>query len=259
MTSKFAAFEDAAAFVAGNSSRIDSTTLLELYGLFKVATVGLCDEPQPGFFAFQARAKWDAWKRTVCTRDEALERYRLLADNVHDSLPHPANSTSPVTDSKHSATKAEEDNAGFEGVEDLDSDDSYEGKSEITGKGVSLMAREQEDVLRAGKVLGLSDWVRTGDLAAIECFLDNNPHVGVNDADEGSGNTALHWACDSGSLDVVRFLVSKNADVNARDGEGLTPLHYAALHERRDLYNLLLENGASEGIADHSGMLPKDM
>ena len=36
----------------------------------------------------------------------------------------------------------------------------------------------------------------------------------------------LHWACDRGHLDVVKFLVSRGADVNIQDPDLQTPLHY---------------------------------
>ncbi|RWS22422.1 enoyl-CoA delta isomerase 2-like protein [Leptotrombidium deliense] len=34
---------------------------LKLYGLFKQATVGKCNQPKPGAFDFVAKYKWDAW------------------------------------------------------------------------------------------------------------------------------------------------------------------------------------------------------
>ena len=36
----------------------------------------------------------------------------------------------------------------------------------------------------------------------------------------------LHWSCDRGHLDVVKFLVSRGADVNVKDSDLQTPLHY---------------------------------
>ena len=42
------------------------------------------------------------------------------------------------------------------------------------------------------------------------------------------GNTPLHWACWSGSLDVVKLLVSEgNADPRVRNEDGLTAAHWA--------------------------------
>lgn len=36
----------------------------------------------------------------------------------------------------------------------------------------------------------------------------------------------LHWACDRGHLDVVKFLVNRGADINIQDPDLQTPLHY---------------------------------
>ena len=35
--------------------------LLELYGLYKQATVGDVDTSRPGMFDMKGKAKWDAW------------------------------------------------------------------------------------------------------------------------------------------------------------------------------------------------------
>lgn len=39
--------------------------------------------------------------------------------------------------------------------------------------------------------------------------------------------TALHWAASSGSIDIARFLIDQNAEVDKPDGAGWTPLHIA--------------------------------
>ncbi|KAG2419123.1 hypothetical protein HFD88_002227 [Aspergillus terreus] len=84
-----------------------------------------------------------------------------------------------------------------------------------------------------------------------------------------SGQTPLHHAAASGSLDCVRFLLHEGADVNASADHGMTPLHCAAKRPRgREIAELLLEAGAqadavtSEGesaiftaIASHSDVI----
>ena len=39
----------------------------------------------------------------------------------------------------------------------------------------------------------------------------------------------LHWACDRGHLEVVKFLLQSGADVNLQDKESQTALHYGML------------------------------
>ena len=41
------------------------------------------------------------------------------------------------------------------------------------------------------------------------------------------GRTPLHWACTSGSLEIVRYLLDQKVEVDAKDSAGWTPLHIA--------------------------------
>jgi ankyrin repeat protein len=50
-------------------------------------------------------------------------------------------------------------------------------------------------------------------------------------------NTPLHLASQNGSLAIVKFLVEKGAQINARGNNGKTALHLAA----RDGYVLVVE------------------
>lgn len=43
------------------TSRPSDDELLQIYALFKQATVGPNTTPQPGFLSFKAKAKWAAW------------------------------------------------------------------------------------------------------------------------------------------------------------------------------------------------------
>jgi len=45
-----------------------------------------------------------------------------------------------------------------------------------------------------------------------------------------AGSTPLHWACYSGSEDMINFLLAyEETDLNAQDKEGFTPLHLSIL------------------------------
>jgi diazepam-binding inhibitor (GABA receptor modulating acyl-CoA-binding protein) len=56
-----AGFEKAVADSKNLPERPDSATLLQLYALYKQATVGDVDGKRPGFTDMVGRAKWDAW------------------------------------------------------------------------------------------------------------------------------------------------------------------------------------------------------
>jgi hypothetical protein len=77
----------------------------------------------------------------------------------------------------------------------------------------------------------------------ILCRLDVNK-TGAVDRVDGSGTTALQWACERGHLDVVQLLLEKGADVNAQGGECGNALQAAAQGGHLEIVQLLLEKGA---------------
>ncbi|KFY81230.1 hypothetical protein V500_11610 [Pseudogymnoascus sp. VKM F-4518 (FW-2643)] len=68
--------------------------------------------------------------------------------------------------------------------------------------------------------------------------------------------TALHQAASGGCAKVIRFLIKKRLDVNARDWEGKTPLHLAAAEGHIAAIRLLFENKADINAQDESGFTP---
>jgi len=78
-----------------------------------------------------------------------------------------------------------------------------------------------------------------GDLKQVESLLK----AGANLFARGFAldETALHFAVESGNVDLVRFLLEKGIDVNAKQSFGETPLHYAASHGHANVAKLLVE------------------
>ena len=57
--------------------------MLELYGLFKQATVGDATGSRPGMFDVKGRAKWDAWaSRKGTSAEDARTKYVALAKKL---------------------------------------------------------------------------------------------------------------------------------------------------------------------------------
>ncbi|KAG0313702.1 hypothetical protein BGZ99_008643 [Dissophora globulifera] len=56
-----AAFDTAAADAKAFTKKPSDAQLLELYALFKQATVGVNETVRPGFLDLAGKAKWDAW------------------------------------------------------------------------------------------------------------------------------------------------------------------------------------------------------
>lgn len=70
------------------------------------------------------------------------------------------------------------------------------------------------------------------------------PGIAVNHADHW-GKTALHFAAELGTEDIVRSLLKHNADPDPKDQENETPLFLASKNGRVSIVRLLLEAGAN--------------
>ncbi|NYZ76957.1 ankyrin repeat domain-containing protein [Candidatus Micrarchaeota archaeon] len=88
----------------------------------------------------------------------------------------------------------------------------------------------------------------------IEYLLEN----GVDINDNAGGPTPLMVAVYSdekekeGEIDIVRFVISKNADVNATSDNGITAPMGAAIYGRWDAYMALVQNGAKTPVKSTS-------
>jgi len=76
----------------------------------------------------------------------------------------------------------------------------------------------------------------------------------VNDAATVDGLTALHYAAQNGSLDIIKFLVEHGADISAQDYEqSRSVIHFAALNGDIECIKYLTENGADLLDKDANG------
>jgi acyl-CoA-binding protein len=76
-------FEDAQKRVKTLPTAPSSETLLELYSLYKQATLGDVSGKRPGFIDFKGQAKYDAWaaRKGTATAD-AMQAYVALVDRL---------------------------------------------------------------------------------------------------------------------------------------------------------------------------------
>jgi hypothetical protein len=68
-----------------------------------------------------------------------------------------------------------------------------------------------------------------GDLRTTKAFLDS----GINVNAQGRSGTALHAAAVQGQIEVIDYLLTKGADVNALNAFGDTPMANAAQADKR--------------------------
>lgn len=78
-----AQFEQAARESTELPSRPDNNTLLQIYALYKQASVGDVNTKRPGMTDFVGRAKWDAWDALKGqTPDQAMQSYVDLVNSL---------------------------------------------------------------------------------------------------------------------------------------------------------------------------------
>lgn len=58
---------------------------LEVYALFKQATIGDCNTDRPGMLDFKGKAKWDAWNgKKGTSQEDAQKEYTELISTLLD-------------------------------------------------------------------------------------------------------------------------------------------------------------------------------
>ena len=86
-----------------------------------------------------------------------------------------------------------------------------------------------------------SSIIQNGRKKIVEILLENSD---VNETDKG-GFTALIYASFIGDKDIVKMLIEKKADVNAKSKrENETPLRSAAMNGHKEIVELLIHNNA---------------
>ncbi len=79
------------------------------------------------------------------------------------------------------------------------------------------------------------------------------------DAKDYSVASPLHRAAEKGHKEVAELLIAKGADVNAKNNDGQTPLHYAAASGRKDIAELLIAKGADVNAKNDDDQTPVDV
>ncbi|KAG2378846.1 hypothetical protein C9374_007994 [Naegleria lovaniensis] len=96
----------------------------------------------------------------------------------------------------------------------------------------------------ASEGMTLLESARRGDVALVKKLIESG--LDVNLADDRFvyyGMTPLMWACDSGHVPVVNYLLSvPGININQLDGiTGRTALHYAAIRNYKEICEILIK------------------
>ncbi|DAZ97346.1 TPA: hypothetical protein N0F65_010780 [Lagenidium giganteum] len=95
---------------------------------------------------------------------------------------------------------------------------------------------------------------REGDLAELRKIIAEDPSK-AQELDK-YGLTPLHWACDRGHLSIVRFLIEEvQVDVNAVEKRLFRrqPIHFAGLNGPPEVMQFIVSHGADLEARDYRG------
>ena len=89
-------------------------------------------------------------------------------------------------------------------------------------------------------------------IANIPSVLTEIDKLFISDVYGEKMTTLMESSC-TGLIDVVKFLVENNANVNIRNSEGLTAAHYAYMNDHMDIFYYLIHSGTDLQSIDDNG------
>ena len=104
-----------------------------------------------------------------------------------------------------------------------------------------------------GTPLGAQDLiqaVKQGDLIRVQALVKQDGSI-INIADTRQC-TPLHYACDRGNLEMVRFFAEKGADLNVQDVDGDCPAAWALARNHKHVVRYLVNQGADVRLKNNN-------
>uniref|UniRef100_A0A6I8NRB0 Acyl-CoA-binding domain-containing protein 6 n=1 Tax=Ornithorhynchus anatinus TaxID=9258 RepID=A0A6I8NRB0_ORNAN len=241
-------FEQAAAHLQGLVQAASREQLLYLYARYKQVKVGNCNVPKPGFFDFEGKQKWEAWKALgEASPKQAMQEYVAAVRKLD-----------PTWNPQAPEEKEKEGKVGFGGpvISSLYQEETIREED----KNIFDYCRENniDHVTKAIKSKKVDVNIKDEEVFTISS-LSTQKHLECDLLKNVQGRALLHWACDRGHKELVSILLQFTADINSQDNEGQTALHYASACEFLDIVELLLQAGADPTLRDQEGCLPEEV
>lgn len=220
-------FHEAADYVQAMGSELDQDALLYLYGRYKQITVGQCNTSRPGFFDFQAKKKWDAWKALgTLSKAMAMSEYIAKVEQCDPGWRTECGKTTGVgvTVSRMARDDDSDNETGDENIFDLCKQ----------GRLMDLKERykQRPDEADQNKRTLLHWACDRGHAGIVEFLIAESSNVDARDEDQ---LTPLHYATQCGYTGIVNMLVISGADPTLPDTDGDTPLDCAESEEIKQI------------------------
>ncbi|KAJ5152754.1 uncharacterized protein N7482_009232 [Penicillium canariense] len=116
-----------------------------------------------------------------------------------------------------------------------------------------LQVDELEGLLDRVKRAPMSYAAEEGHEGVVRLLVEKGADIEARDT---SGRTALSWAAEKGHENIVRLLLEKGVDIEARDILDRTPLLWAIKERHENIVKLLLEKGAELEARNFPGRNP---
>lgn len=128
-----------------------------------------------------------------------------------------------------------------------------EGRLERARELINSFGLSYSQAWSEGYVL-LRDAIENKHTAVTKLLLTNGSKV--NSKNKKPSNTPLHFAAINGDIEIVKMLLDRGANIDAKNQYGRTPLHNAIENKKMEITELLLNRGANINVKSNDGITP---
>lgn len=215
-------FDKAVSFISG-SNLSDVDLQLKLYGLYKQALEGQCNQPKPPMYDLKGRKKWYAWSEMgSMSKEEAMAAYVELVDTINPSIKGEKTgwvTVSTFVNNDQPLSENEKTISDWVKEGDLDKIKTFVGNINVN------------DNMGMAPIHWASD---RGDLDILKLLVEDL-QADVNFQDE-TGQTALHYAVSCSHEEICKYLIGKGANIKIQDEDGVTALEMCSDEKLKNIF-----------------------